>query len=103
MMQVSPCSHQALCRLCFLKNIQEVSSTLTLFYTPYGWTAMHGLGRITQQNIMKKGKSDFLPTLLTFCLLFKKIVVLSIVFHCYNMSVFCKHSLDVWHISNHLS
>lgn len=29
-MQVSPCSHQALCRLCFLKNIQEAVATRNL-------------------------------------------------------------------------
>jgi hypothetical protein len=26
-----------------------------------------------------------------------------IIFYCYNMSVFCKHSLNVWQISHHLS
>ncbi len=54
------------------------SKLLTLSYTPYGWTAMHWLWKITQQNIMKWEKSGFLPTLLNFCLLLKKIVVMSI-------------------------
>ncbi len=36
------------------KNIVTAKNyTLTLFYTPYGWTAMHWLWKITQQNNMK--------------------------------------------------